>query len=215
VRGQGTVAGDEQARRCACREDQTLLGASPIGLGAPISDEADLLRTGRYPCAQGAEVKPKMALLPNGVGGVWQGDGFGSGLPVARDWKVSTAGQLAASPVRSRSPVAGSRPGRPDGGRGAGRPAHQRSGSAHRQRDGHRHPRHAGRHHRGRNLSDPGDDQDRVTGRYAVALCQLGPGLGYHITVRSGSRTAATDLYIAAGQVTTFLVVLDVTTRSG
>jgi len=45
-----------------------------------------------------------------------------------------------------------------------------------------------------------------VTGRYAVALCQLGPGLGYHLTVRSGSRTAATDLYTAAGQVTIFLV---------
>jgi len=80
-----------------CLEDQTLLGAPPIGLGEPISDEADRSRTGRYRCAQGAEVKPKMSLLPNGGEGVWQGDGFGSGLLVARDWrKVSTAGQSAA-----------------------------------------------------------------------------------------------------------------------
>jgi len=55
-----------------------------------------------------------------------------------------------------------------------------------------------------------------VTGRYAVALSQLGPGLGHHITVRSGSRTAGTDLYVAAGQATTFLAVLDgPSTRSG
>jgi hypothetical protein len=55
-----------------------------------------------------------------------------------------------------------------------------------------------------------------ATGRYAVALCQLGPGLGYHVTVRSGIRTAVADLYVAAGQATTLAVVLDVRpARSG
>ncbi len=54
-----------------------------------------------------------------------------------------------------------------------------------------------------------------ASGRYAVALCQLGPGLGYHVTVRSGGRTAAADLFVEQGQTTTFAVVLDVRVTRG
>ncbi len=54
-----------------------------------------------------------------------------------------------------------------------------------------------------------------ASGRYAVALCQLGPGLGYHVTVRSGGRTAATDLFVEQGRTTTFAVVLDVRVTRG
>jgi len=54
-----------------------------------------------------------------------------------------------------------------------------------------------------------------ASGRYAVALCQLGPGLGYHVTVRSGGRTAAADLFVEPGQTTTFAVVLDVRVTRG
>jgi len=54
-----------------------------------------------------------------------------------------------------------------------------------------------------------------ASGRYAVALCQLGPGLGYHVTVRSGGRTAAADLFVEQGRTTTFAVVLDVRVTRG
>lgn len=70
--------------------------------------------------------------------------------------------------------------------------------------------------------ADPSDTSDspgcplRVTtttgadGRYRLQLCQLGDQLGYSVTVSAGSAQAHTDLYVNAGQVTVYNVILPV-----
>ena len=50
-----------------------------------------------FSSSQGAEVQPKTSVLPNAVDGVRHGEGFGIGLPLARDWRnAPTGGQSVA-----------------------------------------------------------------------------------------------------------------------
>lgn len=68
--------------------------------------------------------------------------------------------------------------------------------------------------------ADPADTSDspgcplRVTaktgadGRYLLQLCQLGDNLGYHVVISSGTAKASTDLYVNAGQITVYNVIL-------
>jgi hypothetical protein len=68
--------------------------------------------------------------------------------------------------------------------------------------------------------SDPTDVSDSVAcplratttsnamGNYSAQLCQLGPDLGYHVVITSGTARASADLFVNSGQVTTYNVIL-------
>ncbi|MGZ6791971.1 MAG: carboxypeptidase-like regulatory domain-containing protein [Mycobacteriales bacterium] len=70
--------------------------------------------------------------------------------------------------------------------------------------------------------ADPADTSDtpecplKITtrtgadGRYRLQLCQLGDQLGYTVTITAGSASAHADLYVNAGQVTVYNVILPV-----
>ncbi len=49
-----------------------------------------------------------------------------------------------------------------------------------------------------------------VRGRYTLALCQLGDGLGYTVTITAAGAQAHQDLFVNSGQITVYNVILAV-----